>query len=337
MLHQRILTAINLLNLQQNRLLKYFSILNITVKPTTKQLDKILAPPYTKFVTTNPSFIRTISIFTKMPSVEDAVDVVEARLAGEQQLIGEPEFVQEQDEKKDDGNVNSSIGIATSKQAKDETQSGEKVDDDEAEYLESLRVAYAAARENCQSKWLDYKKTCFVYLYRGGGEPNESLAAFDIDGTIIKPKSNKRIPKSATDWEFFSAWTKVKVQQVLRENQARFVMFTNQNGVGRGIVTIEEVQQRIELVTKRLDIPCMVLMAIDKDNFRKPDVGMFKLFRNCFNNDKRINLEKSFYCGDAVGYPTHSDADIKFAQVLGLPFLTPHKFVRGVKPKLITT
>lgn len=208
--------------------------------------------------------------------------------------------------------------------------------DDDVETLKTLQEAYQEARRDSTSKWLDYTKSCYIYLYRGGGEPSSALAAFDLDGTIIKPKSNKRIPRNATDWQFFSAWTKVKLQQALRENEARFVIFTNQNGVGLKLVALEEVQERIELVTKRLNMPCTVFVAIEQDEFRKPRTAMFQLFEKCFNSSKIIDYDKSFYCGDAVGYPSHSDADIKFAETLGLPFLPPEKFVRGVKPKLIS-
>lgn len=200
-----------------------------------------------------------------------------------------------------------------------------------------LREAYAEANKNNESKWLRHMKSCHIYLYRGGGKPSNNLAAFDLDGTIIKPKSNKRIPKSATDWQFFSVWTKVKLQQVIRDNQARFVMFTNQNGVGLKIVALEEVQERIELVTQRLNIPCTVFVAIDKDEFRKPETGMYTVFNASFNGSLPVDLDKSFYCGDAIGYPSHSDADIKFAETLNLPFLTPEKFLRGVKPKLVSS
>lgn len=207
--------------------------------------------------------------------------------------------------------------------------------DDGADTLANLRERYSIARQESTSMWLDYLKSCYIYLYRGGGESSEALAAFDLDGTIIKPRSNKRIPRSATDWQFFSAWTKVKVEQAVRENQARFVVFTNQNGVGLRLVALEEVQERIELVTKRLNIPCTVFVAIDQDKFRKPKIGMFRLFEKSFNDSRPIDFTRSFYCGDAIGYPSHSDADIKFAQNLGLRFLPPDKFVRGVKPKTL--
>lgn len=207
--------------------------------------------------------------------------------------------------------------------------------EDNKEALETLREHYSAAMKDSADRWLEYNKTCHIYLYRGGGLPSENLAAYDLDGTIIKPKSNKRIPKSATDWQFFSVWTKVRLQQVVRENDARFVIFTNQNGVGLRLVALEEIQERIELVMKRLQIPCIVFVAIEKDEFRKPETGMFRLFEKVFNSSKEINYSRSFYCGDAVGYPSHSDADIKFAQKLELPFLPPEKFLRGVKPKLV--
>lgn len=202
--------------------------------------------------------------------------------------------------------------------------------------LKELSDSYDKARKEAKSIWLDYAdKCCYIYLYKGGGEPSQTMAAFDLDGTLIKPKSNKRVPKSATDWDLFSVWTKIKLQQALCENNARFVIFTNQNGVGLNIVPLEEVQQRIELVMKRLDIACTVFVAVEKDGFRKPRTGMFKLFNKSFNNSQPLDHQKSFYCGDAVGYPSHSDADIKFAQKLQLPFLPPEKFLRGVKPKLV--
>lgn len=209
--------------------------------------------------------------------------------------------------------------------------------DDDQETLIQLRESYAEANKDSSNLWLNHSKSCYIYLYRGGGEPSSSLASFDLDQTLIKPKGKKKIPKTATDWEFFSVWTKVKLQQAIRDNSSRFVIFTNQNGVGLGLVDLKIIQERIELVTKRLNMPCTVFVATEKDQFRKPQISMFNLFEKSFNDGLKVDRESSFYCGDAIGYPTHSDADIKFAQALKLPFLTPEKFLRGVKPKLATT
>lgn len=255
---------------------------------------------------------------------------------GNNKYIGQTARMSTHHRARDEEVVDTSIEISPDRGAKtnDVIDSIEKYNIDGA--LDNLRESYMKRYKKSTSYWLNYAdNTCFIYFYRGGGEPNERLASFDLDGTIIKPKSNKRIPRSATDWQFFSVWTKVKIQQVIRENQARFVMFTNQNGIGRNIVPLEEVQERVELVTQRLEIPCTVLVATDKNEFRKPLTGMFQLFEKSFNDSKQIDPETSFYCGDAIGYPSHSDADIMFAQRLGLPFLTPEKFLRGVKPKLV--
>lgn len=203
------------------------------------------------------------------------------------------------------------------------------------ESMKQLIEDYEAVTKEGKSRWLEYDRSCYIYLYKGGGKPNNKIASFDLDGTIIKPKSNKRIPKTATDWQFFSIWTKVKLEQVIRENNARFVIFTNQNGVSLNFVSLSEVQERVELVTSRINIPCTVFMAINKDHFRKPCTMMFRLLLEAFNDSRTIDRDASFYCGDAIGYPSHSNADIEFAKRLRLPFLTPEKFLRGVKPKLV--
>lgn len=200
--------------------------------------------------------------------------------------------------------------------------------------ISELERQYFKARADESNLWLTYLNSCHIYLYKGGGEQNEIVASFDLDGTLIRPKSNKRFPKSATDWQLWSVWTKVKLQHAVKTKKSRFVIFTNQNGVGLNIVPLSQVQERIELVTKALNIPCTVFIATENDNFRKPDIGMFTLFENAFNDSIRVDRENSFYCGDAIGYPSHSDADIKFAETLRLPFITPEKFVRGHAPKV---
>lgn len=204
--------------------------------------------------------------------------------------------------------------------------------DEESERFEH---EYSISQKEHSNQWLNFKDTCYIYLFRGGGKPSHNIAAFDLDGTIIKPKSNKRIPKSATDWQFFSIWTKLKIENYVKDNDARFIIFTNQNGVGLKIVSLDEVQERIQLVTKRINLPCTVFMSINKDSFRKPNTQMFHLFTKSFNGSYPIQHNSSFYCGDAIGYPSHSDADIEFARSLELPFITPEKFIRGVKPKLL--
>ncbi|THG05041.1 hypothetical protein TEA_027713 [Camellia sinensis var. sinensis] len=69
--------------------------------------------------------------------------------------------------------------------------------------------------------------------------------------------------------------------------------------------------------------PCQVFIACGigksdgkaEDPFRKPKPGMWHLMEQHFNSGISIDMDQSFYVGDAAGRKDdHSDADIKFAQ-----------------------
>jgi len=54
---------------------------------------------------------------------------------------------------------------------------------------------------------------------------------------------------------------------------------------------------------KDLGIPFQFLAATEEDKYRKPDKGMWTHFADHCNEDKKIDYENSFYCGDAAGRP----------------------------------
>ncbi|PPD78067.1 hypothetical protein GOBAR_DD25009 [Gossypium barbadense] len=52
------------------------------------------------------------------------------------------------------------------------------------------------------------------------------------------------------------------------------------------------------------------------DPFRKPKPGLWHIMEKHFNSGIPIDMDQSFYVGDAAGRPNdHSDADIKFAHI----------------------
>ncbi|MCI30349.1 polynucleotide 3'-phosphatase ZDP-like, partial [Trifolium medium] len=54
----------------------------------------------------------------------------------------------------------------------------------------------------------------------------------------------------------------------------------------------------------------------EDDPFRKPKPGMWQLMEKHFNSGITIDMDQSFYVGDAAGRESdHSDADIRFAEV----------------------
>ena len=67
--------------------------------------------------------------------------------------------------------------------------------------------------------------------------------------------------------------------------------------------------------------------------------GMWDFFKNELNGKTVINLEKSFYCGDAAGRvkgkkKDFSDTDYKFALNAKLPFKTPEMLFHGANETL---
>ena len=119
--------------------------------------------------------------------------------------------------------------------------------------------------------------------------------------------------------------------------ERRFVIFTNQAGVGKH-TSSEAVRGRICGLLRLLDLPCIVLAAVEENCYRKPRTGMFQLLRR-YNNDLDIDLSQSFYVGDAAGRAKaanrpkdHSDVDFMFALNCDLNFLTPEQFMSDVPP-----
>ena len=82
-----------------------------------------------------------------------------------------------------------------------------------------------------------------------------------------------------------------------------------------------------------LKIPYLFLAATQDDSFRKPSKGMFTYLSTTLNEDTKIDMDTSFYCGDAAGRPAtkdrkkdFSDTDRVYAANTGLKFYTPEQY-----------
>jgi DNA 3'-phosphatase len=66
----------------------------------------------------------------------------------------------------------------------------------------------------------------------------------------------------------------------------------------------------------------------EESAFRKPGIGLWKRVLELMENN--IDLESSFYCGDAAGRKTdHSNDDLLFAKNAKLKFYTPEEYFLG--------
>lgn len=174
-----------------------------------------------------------------------------------------------------------------------------------------------------------------MYGNIGGSTASSKIAGFDVDSTLILTKSGKTFAENINDWKLMYDCIPAKLQEKVADGY-RIVIFTNQNGVSKGHVTLRDIQTKLNNIVTALGVPVMVMAATTSDDFRKPCSGMWNFLTNELNDGIAIDIASSVYVGDAAGRPAKgarkkdfSDTDLKFALNQGLPFLTPEQFFLG--------
>ena len=152
------------------------------------------------------------------------------------------------------------------------------------------------------------------------------IAGFDLDHTLIRPKSKCKFPKNIDDWKFYYHSFPNKLREI--SDEYTIVIFTNQSRIGNSKLSISEFNQKINNIQKKLNINMIVLVATINDYYRKPHIGMWKYLETLIN----IDYKNSFYCGDAAGRihtkkkTDFSSSDKYFAQNIGIQFYTPETY-----------
>lgn len=189
-------------------------------------------------------------------------------------------------------------------------------------------------------KWEDIdRKELFIYTSANcQGKPK--IAAFDVDGTIIKTKSGARFPKDGDDWQLYFHDIPHHLKK-LSDDGFKIVFFTNQSGVGKDPYKIKDFKRKIENIISKISIPVQVFIATGKSIYRKPIPGMWNVLMDMKNDGVSIDKKNSFYVGDAAGREKnwapkknkdHSMADRLFAINIGIKFYTPEEYFLKAKP-----
>ncbi|KAI3843296.1 hypothetical protein MKX03_025527 [Papaver bracteatum] len=168
-----------------------------------------------------------------------------------------------------------------------------------------------------------------IFLERDEGlRDSGKIAAFDFDGCLANTNV-KRIGADA--WSLMFQSIPEKLNSLYKDGY-KLVIFTNESNIERWKnkrqVAIDYKIGRLKNFIDRVKVPIQVFIACGFDNsakgkdlFRKPNTGMWRLMEQQFNSGIPIDMDQSFYVGDAAGRKDdHSDADIKFAEVI-LDFL----------------
>jgi len=170
------------------------------------------------------------------------------------------------------------------------------------------------------------------------------IAGFDLDSTLIKTKSGRVHAKDRDDWQFFSDGVVEKLVE-LNENGYNIVIFTNQSGLGEKEEKRKNFMYKLNNILFQIggNVSVSYFISTGYNQFRKPMVGCFSLL-NIELVD--IDLENSFYCGDACGRSAgwsyfngnescvkkkkdFSSSDLFFAKNCRLNFYTPEEMFLG--------
>ena len=172
-------------------------------------------------------------------------------------------------------------------------------------------------------------------------DAQEKIAAFDIDGTLITTMSGKVFPTDINDWKILYSEVPGRLKKFIADGY-KLVFITNQAGIAKGKMSVEQFQIKISNILARLGVPAMVFVSVsDKGFYRKPRPGIWEWLELRGNKGIRVDRENSFYCGDAAGRladhlpgrkKDFSCSDRLLAANLGLKFFTPEELFLNHKP-----
>jgi bifunctional polynucleotide phosphatase/kinase len=154
--------------------------------------------------------------------------------------------------------------------------------------------------------------------------PKPYIASFDVDWTVTYSQRHL-FPKERDD--IFILPNRLEKLQEFHDSGYNIVFFTNQSSKSRK--EKEKRRDRMKTFIELLPFPCYLFIATDKDNYRKPCIGMWNKVKEFIPN---INMSLSFYCGDAAGrQQDFSDSDRVFAQNANIKFFTPEEIFDETK------
>lgn len=163
---------------------------------------------------------------------------------------------------------------------------------------------------------------------------NHKIISFDLDDTIIKTKSNKKLPINKEDW-IFKYNSNNKIIEEFNNGNTNIIIFSNQstiNNKGYNKQIEDDIKYKIENIINQLNILIIVFIASKNDKYRKPNNNMWNKMLEIIYNDN-IDLNNCLYVGDAAGRDKNkyhkkdfADTDYKFALNIGINFKTPEEY-----------
>lgn len=187
------------------------------------------------------------------------------------------------------------------------------------------------------------QKTCLHGVY-GDPQPSSTVAFFDLDGTIVRPKNGRPFPSATDEYDYtFNLPNNIsnvvdKIQEQYHKHGSSIVIITNQKqspdgrNADRPKPKLVTWKKKVGHIARAINVPLRVFAALSDDTFRKPMLGSWLEYCEHWNGGLRIDMEQSFFVGDAAGRSgskDHNDTDFKWALNAGLRFYTPEEYFLG--------
>jgi bifunctional polynucleotide phosphatase/kinase len=155
----------------------------------------------------------------------------------------------------------------------------------------------------------------------------KAIAMLDLDGTIIRPKNGRKLPRpgDSEDWEWAFPDMVKNIQKLAKKY--RIIIISNQKRIQSCW------KSKLEAIIQQLGIVLVIFAATADDEYRKPCTGISDIL----SSGNSWPPKGSFFCGDAAGRPgDYADTDRKFALNLGIPFYTPEEVFMKASPVKFT-
>eukprot|EP01116_Phalansterium_solitarium_P020679 TRINITY_DN6162_c0_g1_i1.p2 TRINITY_DN6162_c0_g1~~TRINITY_DN6162_c0_g1_i1.p2 ORF type:complete len:430 (+),score=197.27 TRINITY_DN6162_c0_g1_i1:76-1365(+) len=171
-------------------------------------------------------------------------------------------------------------------------------------------------------------------------KPSAKVVGFDMDDTLVTPKSGAKFPKGRADWRWLFPEVVPKLKE-LNTQGYKVVVFTNQAGIEKKNVKASDIEGKILDLAAELGFPFQALIAAATDHNRKPHTTMWEHLEQHLNGGLPIDRKQSIFVGDAAGRhkawkagagKDFSCSDRTFAHNVGLEFKTPEEFFLGHEP-----
>jgi len=151
---------------------------------------------------------------------------------------------------------------------------------------------------------ITFQKIQSCYFYEPSIRRSKYIAAFDLDWTLTYNEKHL-FAKDIDDIQILPNRREMLVNII--KNGYNLCIFTNQYAKSKS--DKEKKCLRIKEFLNKIKLPIFTYIATEKDSYRKPDIGMWNLFK------KEIHLEKIIFVGDALGRPQDfSDSDLIFGR-----------------------